>query len=89
MNTRWKVRTEVPEDHRLTIEIPQHIPAGPATLAVEIESENTGEVKSYITAQEVLDSGIVGMWEGREDISDGTEFVRQLREEEERRRAER
>ena len=87
MNVRWKIRTDVPENHKLIIEIPRHIPAGPATLAVEIESEETKEIKSYITAKEILDSGIVGIWEDREDISDSTEFVRQLREAEERRRA--
>jgi hypothetical protein len=33
-----------------------------------------------LTASDLLDSGLVGMWAGRSDIGDSQEFARRLRE---------
>lgn len=33
-----------------------------------------------LTAQKLLDSGLVGIWKDREDIEDSSKFARQLRE---------
>ena len=38
-----------------------------------------------LTAADLLASGLVGLWEGREDITDSGEFARQLREQAQRR----
>ena len=36
--------------------------------------------KRGMTARELLDSGLVGMWADREDITDSSEFARSLRD---------
>ena len=57
MKSRWTIKTTVPESHKLQIEVPSHIPPGPATLAVEVISE---EGRSpYVTGEELLASEIV------------------------------
>jgi len=35
---------------------------------------------SGMTARDLLDSGLVGLWADREDITDSSEFARHLRE---------
>jgi hypothetical protein len=47
------------------------------TLLVESQPESPC---SYPTARQLLDSGIVGLWEDREDIGDSSAFARELRE---------
>ena len=39
----------------------------------------TGE-RPPLTAAGLLSSGLVGLWEGREDIADSSAFARQLRD---------
>jgi hypothetical protein len=39
-----------------------------------------------LTARDLLQSGLVGLWADREDISDNQEFARRLRREAEQRR---
>jgi predicted DNA-binding antitoxin AbrB/MazE fold protein len=47
----------------------------------EIKSEPVGAVaKRKLTASDLLQSGLVGMWAGRTDIADIREFARRLRE---------
>lgn len=38
-----------------------------------------------LTAADLLASGLVGLWEGREDIADSQAFARQLRDQAQRR----
>jgi hypothetical protein len=38
-----------------------------------------------LTAKRLLESGLVGLWQDREDITDSTAYARQLREEAQRR----
>jgi hypothetical protein len=38
-----------------------------------------------LTAKQLLESGLVGLWQDREDITDSTAYARQLREEAQRR----
>jgi hypothetical protein len=40
---------------------------------------------SRLTAKRLLESGIVGLWQDREDITDSAAYARQLREEAQRR----
>lgn len=39
-----------------------------------------------LTAKQLLESGVVGLWQDREDITDSASYARQLREEAQRRR---
>lgn len=39
----------------------------------------------YPTARQLLDSGLIGLWEDRKDIQDSTDYARQLREQAQRR----
>jgi hypothetical protein len=41
--------------------------------------------RRFITARELLNSEIIGMWKDREDIGDSSEFARKLREKAQRR----
>jgi hypothetical protein len=38
-----------------------------------------------LTAKRLLESGLVGLWQDRKDITDSAEYARQLREEAQRR----
>lgn len=42
--------------------------------------------RPYMTARDLLNSSLVGMWEDREDIGDSSVYARQLREQAQRRR---
>ncbi|MFM7373017.1 MAG: hypothetical protein ACKO2Z_35600, partial [Sphaerospermopsis kisseleviana] len=41
--------------------------------------------KKILTARELLDSSLIGLWEKRDDISDSLVYARQLREQSQRR----
>ncbi|MFM6012033.1 MAG: hypothetical protein ACKO99_15525 [Dolichospermum sp.] len=41
--------------------------------------------KKVLTARELLDSNLIGLWEEREDITDSLTYSRQLREQSQRR----
>ena len=84
MENKWTFKTRVPDNHKIEVEIPFHIPAGPATVAIEIVTEQN--LPSYVTAGDLVDSPLVGIWADRDDISDSSTFIRQLRQQEERRR---
>lgn len=81
------IKTTIPEDHRLIIEVPPEMPVGPAEVVVTaITSE---EAERPWTLGDLLASGLVGIWEDRTDIRDSVEFARSLRRAAEgRRRAE-
>jgi hypothetical protein len=42
----------------------------------------------YPTARQLIDSGLIGLWEDRKDIDDSAGYARQLREQAQRRRSE-
>ena len=48
--------------------------------------DSTSEKQTLLTAADLLQSGLVGMWADRTDISDSREFARRLREEAQTRR---
>ncbi|BAZ87135.1 hypothetical protein NIES806_33530 [Dolichospermum compactum NIES-806] len=41
--------------------------------------------KKVLTAHELLDSSLIGLWEERDDITDSLAYARQLREQSQRR----
>lgn len=50
-----------------------------------VVGSRTGDVPSGLTAQELLNSPLVGMWKDRVDIQDSAVYARQLREKAQRR----
>lgn len=77
------IKTRIPENHRLVVEVPPDIPAGPAEVVVTaLAAEEPGRAW---TLGDLLASGLVGMWSERTDISDSVKFARSLREAAERR----
>lgn len=53
------------------------LPEGAQVIVVVVRRD--GEQKA-LTLGDLLESPLVGMWADREDITDGAEFARQLRE---------
>ena len=49
--------------------------------------EQVGIGESELTAQGLLESGLVGLWADRDDIGNNLEYARQLRREAEHRRS--
>lgn len=45
----------------------------------------TTATKKRLTARQLLDSGLMGLWKDRTDIQDSAEYARQLRERAQRR----
>ncbi len=43
------------------------------------------EHKKRLTARQLLNSGLIGLWKDRTDITDSAEYARQLREQAQRR----
>ena len=52
------------------------------TVRLIVQQERGGRSDiPYFTGQQILDSGIVGIWEDRDDIGDSSEYARKLRKE--------
>ncbi len=78
------IKTTIPPDHRLVVDVPPEIPAGPAEVVVTaLAPAVAGRVW---TLGDLLGSGLVGLWSDRKDIEDSVEFARALRRAAERRR---
>jgi hypothetical protein len=43
-------------------------------------SPTTQEKRPYITARQLLDSPLIGLWKDRDDIGDSVDYARQLRQ---------
>jgi hypothetical protein len=70
------IKTIVPTDHRLVVQVPEEVPAGPAEVVVRsVEAPSVGRG----TGADLLASGLFGIWENRSDITDSLEFARELR----------
>ncbi len=70
---------DVRPDQPLSINIPGDVPAGVANVTVIIaprERENTNSR----TLNELLTSGLIGMWRDRSDIYDSVTYARELRD---------
>jgi len=76
------IRTVIPKDHRLQVDVPTEIPAGPAEVVVRSVTE-LGEACG--TGADLLASGLFGLWKDRTDIADSVAFARRLRQEAESR----
>lgn len=71
------IKTTIPADHRLVVEVPPEIPSGPAEVVVTALAP--GEAGGVWTLGDLLASGLVGLWGDRRDIEDSMEFARVLR----------
>ena len=70
------IKTIVPADHRLVVQVPEEVPAGPAEVVVRsVEAPSVARG----TAADLLASGLFGIWKNRTDITDSFEFARELR----------
>ena len=83
--TTVSIRSEVQADRRLEIQIPKHVPLGPAEVVVVIFPEQPGVARKPLTAGDLLRSPLFGLWKDREDIEDSLKFARRLRAEAEHR----
>ena len=77
------IQTVIPPDHRLLLDVPADVPAGPAEVVVR-SIEATVPVRG--TGTDLLESGLFGIWKDRTDITDSVEFARELRRRAEQRR---
>lgn len=77
------IKTTIPEDHRLVVDVPPDMPAGPAeVLVTALAPREPGQAWTF---GDLLESGLVGLWRDRTDIADSVAFARALREAAERR----
>jgi hypothetical protein len=70
-----KVRVEVPEDHRITVDLPEGFPAGPAEVIVLAAG---GEGRRIVRAGGSL-SGVEPVTEGEDPIADALDELRHER----------
>lgn len=70
------IRTVVPPDRRLVVEVPEEVPSGPVEVTVRALE---GQTAAATTAGDLLASGLFGIWKDRTDIRDTGDFARQLR----------
>ncbi|HVO23085.1 MAG TPA: hypothetical protein VMW56_05595 [Candidatus Margulisiibacteriota bacterium] len=76
------IKTVIPVDHRLIVQVPDEVPAGPAEVVVR-SAETPSVARS--TGADLLASGLFGIWKDRTDITDSLEFARELRQRAEQR----
>jgi hypothetical protein len=80
------IKTNIPPDRKLLVDMPKDIPIGPAEIVLVISSEKeASKVQKGMTARELLNSPIFGAWKDRKDITDSLEYARKLRLDAERR----
>lgn len=70
-----KVRVDVPEDHRITVELPEGFPAGPAEVIVLAAG---GEGRRIVRAGGTL-SAVEPVAEGEDPIADALDELRRER----------
>ncbi len=54
MHVYYELETEIPANHQLTLQLPNHIPAGHARVAIIYEKAETPNVEAEIWKQELL-----------------------------------
>ncbi|HET7088671.1 MAG TPA: hypothetical protein VFL17_08485 [Anaerolineae bacterium] len=82
MTLAVRTKTIVQPGGLVEIRSPELTPGASAEVIVLVDAPAPQRV---MTAANLLDSGLVGLWEDRTDIADSAEFARQLRRQAERR----
>ncbi len=59
---------------------------GQSVEIILLVEPSTMQRDSYLTARQLLHSGLIGLWKDRKDIEDSAAYARQLREQAQRRR---
>ena len=47
-----RVKIVIPEDHRVVVDVPEDLPAGPAELVLEVEEPSSNESEEVVMVQE-------------------------------------
>jgi hypothetical protein len=83
----YSYRAVMQEDGHIQIKGDAEIPAGTELIVTVIgESEDEEDIEEEgISAADLLNSGLVGMWADRDDIGDSAEFAEKIRRRWERR----
>lgn len=81
---RIVITTQTGSDGSLHLDLPPGSTASNVNVQVTVEPVQ-GRTKSTPLATDLLNSDLIGIWAGREDIGDNHEFARRLREEAQRR----
>jgi hypothetical protein len=76
---RIVVTTKVSTDGNVRLDVPFGIDAAGADVQVTVEPLTPKEMR-VLSAADLLNSGLVGIWAQRADIGDSLEFARRLRE---------
>ena len=72
------------ESGRIQLEEGQALPDGTRVIVVVMQPDKPAE-KQGITGAEILESGLVGLWADRENITDSAAYAAELRRKAERR----
>ena len=70
------LNADIPADRELHITLPADVPVGPAEIVLVVSSSSSSAPS---TLGKLADSEFFGMWHDRADISDSSEFARDLR----------
>lgn len=78
------LKTSIPLNHQLTLQLPDDIPPGPANLEIHILSEAP---QPFVrgTLGNLVQSPLCGIWAGRTDLGDSMAYAQQLRTQAEQR----
>jgi hypothetical protein len=69
----------IPADRQLHVTVPEDVPPGPAEIVLVIAPEAPVEQEQGMTAGDLLQSPLCGIWKDRADIGDSVQFARSLR----------
>jgi hypothetical protein len=85
MKTELCVKGEITKDRRLLVDLPPELPSGRVVLTLKFVGEDDLEVRDKdlqglgLTAEEIAASPEIGAWGGNPEVSDGAEYVENLR----------
>ena len=71
------LKLDIPANRELHIVVPDDVPPGPVEITVVFSSL---KYSNSNTLGKLANSEFFGMWRDREDISDSSQFARELRE---------
>ena len=73
----YNFKKKIPKNRKIELELPEDAPTGDVELVLVVSPEK--ERSSESNVQEILNSGLVGIWKDRKDITDSVEYARELR----------
>ena len=79
----YNFKKKIPKNRKIELELPEDAPTGDVELVLVVSPEK--ERSSESNVQEILNSGLVGIWKDRKDITDSVEYARELRRKAEKR----